>query len=437
MNLLVVARAAGGHKWPELTDPCMKITSVEGILMSYGFPKPVELPFFGGHRTILKRDAMLIRVKADNGLVGYAPGPAHEDAAADIHEYIRPFLLGQDPRNWAGIKFPAQGGIAKAFQAVLIALADLAARYEGAPLSELIGRRKRDRIKLYGSAGMYMSPAGYAEEAAAIAGLGFTAYKMRPALGPEGDLETVRRMREAVGPGVGLMIDAHSWWRMGDRSYSAETVAVLARDLAEFNPVWLEEPLPPMEHQAYRDLRARKLIPLAAGEHEQEEAGFNDLMASGAVDYVQMDVCCQGGFDMANRIFAEVQRQGLRFAFHSWGTALEVLAAAHLGICWPADVVEWLEYPCYANSGRPGMYGFPLADEILREPLAIEHGDLVVPRGPGLGIEIDERVIRKYPFIPGPWSFFRIDSPAETVAVTGDHSVKWVAAAPILGNPTA
>jgi L-alanine-DL-glutamate epimerase-like enolase superfamily enzyme len=141
-----------------------------------------------------------------------------------------------------------------------------------------------------------------------------------------------------------------------------------------------------------------------------------------------MDVCCQGGFTMGRRIFGEIQRNKLKFAFHSWGTALEVLAAAHLGICWPAEVVEWLEYPCYSNSGRPGMYPFPLADEILREPLAIEQGDLIVPTGPGLGVEIDERVIEKYPFIPGPWSFFRLDSPAETLAVTGDHSVKWVAA---------
>ena len=77
------------------------------------------------------------------------------------------------------------------------------------------------------------------------------------------------------------------------------------------------------------------------------------------------------------------------------------------------------------------MYPFPLADEILHEPLAIEDGHLLVPGGPGLGMEIDEQVIAKYPFIPGPWSFFKIDSPPETVAVTGDHSVKWVAASPV------
>ena len=52
-------------------------------------------------------------------------------------------------------------------------------------------------------------------------------------------------------------------------------------------------------------------------------------------------------------------------------------------------------------------------------------GHLRVPEGPGLGIEINESVIDRYPWIPGPWSFFRIDSPAETLAVTSDHSVKW------------
>jgi L-alanine-DL-glutamate epimerase-like enolase superfamily enzyme len=275
---------------------------------------------------------------------------------------------------------------------------------------------------------MYMSPSGYAEEAAAVAALGFPAYKMRPALGPEADLEAVRLMREAVGPDVGLMIDAHSWWRMGDLSYTPETVTQLARDMATFHPTWLEEPLPPEDHGAYRALRAKRILPIATGEHEHHEAGFMDLIDAGAADVIQMDVCCQGGFAMGRRVFAAVERAGLRFAFHSWGTTLEVLAAAHLGVCWPETVVEWLEYPVYANSGRRIMYPFPLADEILREPLAIERGELIVPTGPGLGVNVDEGVIEKYPYIPGPWSYFRIDSPLETVAVTGDHSVKWVAA---------
>jgi L-alanine-DL-glutamate epimerase-like enolase superfamily enzyme len=406
----------------------MKITEVHAFLMSCPLPEPLKLPFYGGQRTILKRDAMVIRVKADNGLVGYAPGPAHERAAREIREVIGPFLVGNDPRRWSELRFVGESEITKTFRAVEIALIDLAARYESCALSEMIGGRKRDRIKLYGSAGMYMSPERYAQEAAMIAGMGFIAYKMRPALGPEQDLATVRLMREAVGPNVGLMIDAHSWWRMGDRSYSPQTVTRLAREMAAFNPTWLEEPLPPNDHAGYRQLRAHQILPIAAGEHEQNEAGFQDLIETGGADYIQMDVCCQGGFAMGQRIFAAIQRAGLRFAFHSWGTMLEVLAAAHLGVCWPSHVVEWLEFPIYANAGRPGMYSFPLADEVLCEPLMIERGDLVVPDGPGLGIDVDERVIEKYPFIPGPWSYFHIDSPQETVAVTGDHSVKWVTA---------
>ena len=406
----------------------MKITEVQAFLMSYALPEPMRLPFWNGERTIVKRDAMLIRAKTDTGLTGYAPGPAHERAQKEIHEVIRPFLMGKDPRKWAEIKFVGDLEITKTYRAVEIALMDLAARFDGCALSEIIGGRKRDRIKLYGSAGMYMSPEGYAREADIIAKMGFTAYKMRPALGPDQDLKTVELMRKTVGPNVGLMIDAHSWWRMGDKSYSAETVTELSREIAKFNPTWLEEPIPPDDHEAYRKLRAQKILPIATGEHEQEEKGFYDLIETGAADYIQMDVCCQGGFAMGQRIFAAVQKKNLRFAFHSWGTALEVLAAAHLGICWPANVVEWLEYPIYTKPGCPVMYPWPMAEEILRDPFEIDRGDLVVPKGPGLGIDIDESVIEKYPFIPGPWSFFRIDSPLETVAVTGDHSVKWVAA---------
>lgn len=408
----------------------MKITEVHAFLMSCPLPEPMRLPFYGGERTILKRDAMIIRVKADNGLVGFAPGPAHERAAREIGEVIRPFLLGKDPRDWNDLSFRGELNLTKTYRAVEVALIDLTARFEGCAISEIIGGRKRDRITLYGSAGMYMSPVQYAEEAAHVADLGFRAYKMRPAHGPEQDVETVRLMRDAVGPDVGLMIDAHSWWRMGELSYSSETVNEVAREMAKYHPTWLEEPLPPEDHESYRRLRARHILPIATGEHENDEVGFLDLVDSAAADYIQMDVCCQGGFAMGQRVMAAVQRAGLRFAFHSWGTALEVLAAAHLGICWPADVVEWLEYPVYANAGRRIMYPFPLADEVLCEPLAVDGGELIVPNDPGLGIDVNERVIEKYPYIPGPWSFFRIDAPPETIAVTGDHSLKWVPTEP-------
>jgi L-alanine-DL-glutamate epimerase-like enolase superfamily enzyme len=366
------------------------------------------------------------------GLIGYAPGPGSEIAHRSIETTVGPFLEGRtlaDP-DALRVQFFDQPScnleLRKVYCAVEVALYDLASQAQGVPLSELLGGRVRDRIRLYGSAGMYMAPEQYAEEAAAIAGLGFSAYKMRPGRGPEQDLETVRLMRKAVGPDFDLMVDAHTWWRMGDRSYSAETVDQLAKSMAEYEPAWLEEPLPPDDHEAYRILKEQDYFPIAGGEHEPSEERYLDLILSRSVDYVQMDVCCQGGFTMGRRLFSEITREELKFAFHSWGTDLEVLAAAHLGVCWPETVVEWLEYPVYTSPRVKSMYPFPLATGILKEPLPIEGGQLIVPREPGMGVQVDESVIEKYPWIAGPWSFFRLESPPGTWAVTADHSVKWV-----------
>jgi L-alanine-DL-glutamate epimerase-like enolase superfamily enzyme len=404
----------------------MKITNVQAFLMSYPMPQEIALSFWGGIRTIIKRDAMLIKVTADNGLIGYAPGPAFSRASDEINTEIRSFLLGKDPLQWKQFQFSANPDTLKTYYATEVALLDLVGRYEGCSISELMGGRVRSKIKLYGSAGMYMSPEKYAEEAAAIQAMGFSAYKMRPGLGPDDDLKTIELMRKVAGPDFELMVDAHTWWRMGDRNYSETVIHDLAAAFQQHRPYWSEEPLPPEDHRAYKKLKDKNLVAIATGEHEQEYEGFEDLTRLNATDFLQMDVCCQGGFDMGLKVFDLAAEHKLKFAFHSWGTELEVLAAAQLGVCRDESVVEWLEYPCYSSPGNAGMYPFPLCKEILSEDLEIENGYLKMPDGPGLGIKVNEAVISKYPFIPGPWSFFHQTSPKRSIAVTGDHSVKWV-----------
>lgn len=404
----------------------MKIINVEAFLMSYPMAEKIILPFWGGTRTILKRDAMLIKITADNGLTGYAPGPAFSRAADEITTVIKNFLLNKNPCDWKSFKFLSDPDILKMYYAVEVALLDLVGKYEGCTISELMGGRVRSKIKLYGSGGMYMSPEGYAEEAKAIQDRGFSAYKMRPGCGPDEDLKTVDAMRKATGPDMGLMIDAHTWWRMGDKNYSEKTVHELALAMSKYNPYWLEEPLLPEAHSSYVELKNKNYLPLATGEHEQDLEGFEDLARLQACDFLQMDVCCQGGFEMGLKVFDLAKEQQMKFAFHSWGTDLEVLAAAQLGVCREESVVEWLEYPCYSTEGFKSMYPFRLSQEILQSPLEIDRGYLSLPSSPGLGIEINEEVIHKYPFIPGPWSYFHQSSPEKTIAVTGDHSVKWV-----------
>ena len=409
-----------------------RIARVEPHLLTFPLPAPLVLDYYGGRRVIYKRDAMLIRVVSDKGRVGYAPGQGSDAAQRMIVDTIGPWLVGKslaDP-DALRVQFMAGPGkdvqMAKIYFTVEVALYDLAARAAGVPVSELLGGRVRDKIRLYGSAGMYMTPEAYADEAAEVARLGFKAYKMRPGMGPEADLEAVRLIRERLGPGMDLMVDAHTWWRMGDRSYSPETVKELAGKMAEHDLCWLEEPMLPHKHELYRTLHAEDIVPLAGGEHEHDENGFFDLMNGPCVDFVQADIVCQGGYAWGRRLFAEIQKAELRFAFHSWGTLLEIIAAAQLGICWPEHVVEWLEYPLYRKPGQKIMYEFPLAEEILKEPLQIVDGDLIVPRTPGLGVDVDERVIGKYPWKPGPWSTFTLIEPPGTWAVYNDHSVQWV-----------
>jgi len=343
----------------------MQIRSVRCFLLSYVFPQPVEFDYYGGRRQILKRDAMLIRVETDNGIVGYGPGEGSEAAAAIIRDTIAPWLEGRVLRDADALRVQFQAGPGKhhktshVYGTVEVALYDALGKLHGAPVSELLGGRVRDRISLYGSAGMYQPPEEYAREAALARELGYRAYKMRPALGPDLDLETVRQMRAATGPDFGLMVDAHSWWRMGDRSYTAETVHQVAREMGSFDIAWLEEPLPPDDHNAYRELRETGYVPLASGEHEPSDDAFTDLIANQAVDFVQMDVVCQGGYASGQRILSMAQRQNIAFAFHCWGTELEVVAAAQLGVCWPETVSAWLEQAVYTDDRIQSMYEFP------------------------------------------------------------------------------
>src|SRR6478672_3055336 len=125
----------------------MKISSVRSHLLSYAFPEPIQLPFYGGERTILKRDAMVIRVEADNGLIGYAPGPGSEKTQQVIESTVAPFLTGRVlvDTDALRVQFSEATGqdleLLKVYCCVEIALYDLLGKALGVPVSELLGGR--------------------------------------------------------------------------------------------------------------------------------------------------------------------------------------------------------------------------------------------------------------------------------------------------------
>ena len=407
----------------------MIIKSIEPHLLSCPLPEPVIFRFYGGQRTIYKRDAMVVRIETQDGAVGYAPGPASEDAVRKIEKEIAPHLLGQklvDPSHFVEDMLDKYGDtIWAAAGAVEVALYDLWGKANQCSVTDFFGGRKQDSVSCYGSAGMYQTAEKYAEEAAAVCELGFEAYKYRPALGPAEDLRTVELMREAVGSEVGLCLDAHAWWRMGDRTYSPAIVEFLAEAIAMHDITWLEEPLPVEDRDAYAKIKSLGYVDIAAGEHEKDFLGFRSLLGRDCVDIVQADVSHHGGFSGISKIIDLCERRFATFAFHNWGTALETVVDALIGSCFPRQTARWLEYPQYAHRDKRVMYPFPLSDELVPDAPVPENGELPLPDGYGLGVEVNEEVFSKYPYQKGPWSKFEIDSPKSTQYLSGDHAQTW------------
>ena len=407
----------------------MIIKSIEPHLLSCPLPEPAVYPFHGGQRTIYKRDAMVVRIETEDGTVGYAPGAASEDNALTIEKEISPLLLGtklSDPSNFVEDMVDKKGdAIWAAAGAVEVALFDLWGKANQCSVTEFFGGRKQETISCYGSAGMYQSAEKYAEEAVAVCELGFEAYKFRPALGPAEDLRTVELMREALGEDVGLCLDAHAWWRMGAASYSSAIVEFLAEAISMHDITWLEEPLPVEDREAYAKLKALGYVEIAAGEHEHDFLGFRTLLGRDCVDIVQADVSHHGGLSGISKIIDLCERRFATFAFHNWGTALETVVDALIGSCFPRNTARWLEYPQYAHRDPRVMYPFPLSDELVPDAPVPEKGELSLPDGYGLGVEINEAVFTKYPYQQGPWSKFEINSPNSIQYLSGDHAKTW------------
>jgi L-alanine-DL-glutamate epimerase-like enolase superfamily enzyme len=358
----------------------MKITGVAAYLLSF--------PSSG-----FRRDTMLVRIASDEGLFGYAPAPAGIENQQAIERIIAPFLTGSelnDPET-LGTRFQQGPGsdaaLSRIYGAAEIALYDLAAKSRGVPVSDLVGGRVRDRVRVYATSGTVKTPDAHLIDAIEVRAAGIAAFKIRLSGSPAQDLETVRIVRETAGAGFEIVLDASAY-----STHDAREIEPFLRALREFRIRFVEDPLPTDDHAAYARLRTVDLIPLAAGRSEPSELRFLDLIETAGADYIEMDMVSQGGYGTARRLLPDIARAGLRFTFSNSTsnpvTALETAAAAQLAVCWPESVVRWVECP------------LPSANEMLRHPLTFERGELVVPRAPGLGIDVDESVIWRFPFTP-------------------------------------
>jgi D-galactarolactone cycloisomerase len=370
----------------------MKITSIKTYRLQHSLPYPT------GPSTYFytSRDTLLIKIETDEGLVGWGETAAFGGVRTVIEQQYAPILIGQNPlehrRLWRQLWGPNFGnGIA--LGGVDIALHDLRGKALNQSIADLYGGRLRDRVPAYASAMNYIKGRDpveqYPQEAREMVARGFRALKMRiGALPLRHDLAAVAAVREAVGPDIKLMAD-------GNGAYTLPTAIQMGRELERLGLHWFEEPLPQnTPHYAGYDVLTDKLdIAIAAGEGLDSRGAFDTFIARRAADIVQPDVSLCGG--IAETLFiAELARlRGLQCMPHCWAGALVIAATVQLLSLLP--VTSWAretETPMLELD----MVENPFRDELLVTPLQIQDGFVAVPTGAGLGVEINEDMVRHY-----------------------------------------
>jgi len=348
----------------------------------------------------------LIEIDTDTGLTGLGEAKVgvgnlgnYAALVTLVHAELAPLLIGRDPRDvsalWEtiyngtrahyvaghGRTFPIVGrrGITiSALSGIDIALWDLLGKSLGQPVWRLLGGRVRERIPAYASGG-WAPVGGVGEQLSQYVERGHRAVKMRVGLQDKSVDDSAARVREAratLGPGVGLMVDAHGTW-------SVREAQRFARKVEDCDLGWLEEPVTPDNPAGQAEVRAATDIPIAAGETEQTRFAFRDLIEAHAVDVLQPDVAIAGGITETLRICALAATHGLTVAPHLWGGAVLFASGLHLATAVPC--VTTLEFSRGENA---------LLNDLVVEPFDLVDGYMIPNDRPGLGITLNRDFVR-------------------------------------------
>lgn len=367
----------------------MKITAVDAIILNH---QPAGTPRPAPHGA---QDPLIIRIRTDDGITGYGEADTFAPVARAIigapgetviASGLAALLAGQDPLDeglWAELflrtSFYGRGGVVShTLAGVDLALWDIRGKAAGKPASELLGGRRRDRVRAYATTGMPASPAALPELVASCREAGFT--RMKFGLGahpapPAGHADLIVAAREAVGAETEFMIDVGRRW--GDADAAVKLVAAVEH----CRPGWIEEPFQPEEHAAYRALTAASAVPISTGEADSVPAEYAAILADG-VAIVQPDVCRAGGFATCLEVEGLALAAGRRCIPHEWGSGIAKAAALQLLAAMRAD--ELFEY----RVDEP-----PAMASLVAEKFPVTNGTVAVPAGPGLGITVDDELL--------------------------------------------
>jgi len=363
----------------------------------------------------------LIEVETDAGVTGI--GEAYRGGGVpEIVEYTKRFLLGENPLDVERLfrrivqETSGHGGttgkVVTAASGIEIALWDAAGKVLDLPVYQLLGSKFRDEVRIYcdchaGEAYAVeegyttyadeeaYSPEAYAAEARRVVDMGFSALKFDLDMEMDNEpdpmngrlsnaavrkkREIVEAVREEIGYEIDLAFDCH--W-----DYSVESAKRLAYELEEFELMWLEDPIPPENMRAQREVTRATRTPVATGENRFRVHELSELLYEHGVDVITPDPTTVGGLAETMRIADRAEENYIPISPHNVCSPIGTMACVHLGAAIPNfDVLEYhaLEVEWWD-------------DLVTREEPLIDDGYIEVPEAPGIGVELDSGVVEEH-----------------------------------------
>ncbi|MGH7707619.1 MAG: mandelate racemase/muconate lactonizing enzyme family protein [Vulcanimicrobiaceae bacterium] len=385
----------------------MRITNVESVPILIELPAGTKAPISVPHAdqtasTIFKGyRSCLVRVHTDEGLTGVGECMVRltPQATAAIVTETGEVLRGLDPLDtsvaWELMfalmmnRGHLKGFFMEAVSGIDIALWDLKGKILGKPVYQLLGGAQRDKIWAYASSLRFRGIETTVAEAKEFVGRGYNAMKLKLGSNPhrfEADLELATAVREAVGSGVFLSADANC-------GLERTAAMQLGRGLERLNFAWFEEPLAPDDLDGYAEMARALDIPIAGGETEFTRFGFREIFKRNALDIVQPNVTRSGGFTECMRIAAMAEAFHVPYAPHTGsGSAVCMAAELHLAAALP----NFLIYEHMQSDWSKTFHNPLRIDLVERSAEAFKDGFMALPRGPGLGIQLNDEVVERH-----------------------------------------
>jgi galactonate dehydratase len=351
---------------------------------------------------------VFVQVDTDDGLTGWGeittyPGSTANRVVAGMVREAESLLIGQDPAHIEAIwhrlfraftYMGTRGATTAMLSAVDIALWDIRGQALGVPVYDLLGGPVRETVPLYTH-----FPLGQTVDDAVAGALsqvngGARAIKTDPFLksfperhtayldgqcsieAEEHGVELIAAIREAVGPRVEVLIDAHAM-------FNVPTAIRLANRLAPFNITWFEEPVPPESYDALAQVRDQVSTRICVGERLHTRFEFVPIFQRRLADYVMPDVTWTGGISELKKIATMAEAHYIPISPHDASGPINLVAGAHVSMTVPN---------LYRLEAR--RIAFDFYNAFLDAPLVVRDGDLVLPRRPGLGLKLNLDYLR-------------------------------------------